>query len=222
MNCHNLTHINIEGDAKELIHMNEVFYNCRKLINVDISNLALSSVKYMNMLFAGCKSLTNVKIGIVNDVIDTNNMFADCISLKEIDLSQLNPTMILNTSYMFYNCKSLEKIEFPHRSWQIKYMMNMFYNCKHLTDLDLSSFKFSTTEDMTRLFYGCKRLETLNIPNSPTFTTTADFMFEGCESLKKLKISKSMSNNSIDMLSMRLNNERIIDTDIPMSIVEFI
>ena len=117
--------------------------------------------------------------------IDTSNVynmdstFAYCSSLTEIDLSGFVTDKVDNMHMMFYGCSSLQSLNLSNfNTEKVKNMSVMFYGCKSLVNLDLSSFNTRNVEH--RLMY--------------LSTTGMEYMFEGCDSLREVKLGKGFTN----------------------------
>ncbi|MEB8418514.1 BspA family leucine-rich repeat surface protein [Enterococcus casseliflavus] len=88
----NQTNLTTIGDTNNwnvssVTNMNQVFLNCSKLENLDLTNWNVSNVTTMNQMFFNCKGLTSIgdtKNWDVSHVNDFRSMFYNCISLKEI------------------------------------------------------------------------------------------------------------------------------------------
>ena len=64
-----------------------------------------------NHMFYGCKSLTNLNLSNFNtqNVTNMGGMFDDCNSLTNLNLSNFNTQNVTNMYGMFYVCDSLKK-----------------------------------------------------------------------------------------------------------------
>ena len=153
-----------------LTNTNHMFYNCNKLINLDLSNFNTQNVTNMSYMFYSCNSLTNLNLSNFNtqNVIDMGSMFCKCHSLKKIILSYFNTQNVINMGAMFCGCKSL-------------------------TNLNLSNFNTLHVIDMSMMFDDCHSLKYLNLSNFNTQNATnMDFMFFGCSIKKQNIITKDI------------------------------
>ena len=64
--------------------MENMFYNCNRLISLDVSSFNTNNVKNMCGMFYGCSSL------------------------EELNLSNFNTNNVTTMSYMFYGCDELK------------------------------------------------------------------------------------------------------------------
>ena len=80
-----------------LSKINDMFYNCSSLTNINLSNFNTQNVTNMNHMFSLCISLTNINLSNFNNQNVTNiwGMFFACRSLKNINLSILILKMLL-------------------------------------------------------------------------------------------------------------------------------
>ena len=69
----------------DLTKANNIFFNCKTLTNINLSNFNTNNATNMNGMFCGCSSLTN------------------------INLSNFNTNNVTNMNAMFYRCKKLIK-----------------------------------------------------------------------------------------------------------------
>ena len=121
--------------GNKLTNCANMFYNCGKIFDIDLSNFKTQNVTDMKRMFYECSSLTSINFSSsfnTEKVVNMQYMFFKCKELKSLDLKSFNTNNVTDMSYMF--------------NW-----------CSSLTSLDLSSFKAAKadTEDM---FYGCKNL----------------------------------------------------------------
>lgn len=86
--CYNLYRIDgIENwDVSNVSSLSNLFYDCSKLISLDISNWDVSNVTDMDSLFSGCGSLTSLDISNwdTSNVTTLNNLINGCYKLKSL------------------------------------------------------------------------------------------------------------------------------------------
>ena len=72
-----------------------------------------NNLNKINHMFYECKSLTNINLSNFNtqNVIEMSEMFSGCKSLTKINLSNFNTQNVTDMSYIFYNCNSLTNID---------------------------------------------------------------------------------------------------------------
>ena len=88
-----------------------MFYGCKLLNNIDLSNFNTENVSNMGHMFDGCESLTNINLSYINtkNVTNMEGMFSGCKSLTNIDLSYINTKNVTNMEGMFSGCIKLEE-----------------------------------------------------------------------------------------------------------------
>ena len=88
-----------------------MFYDCKLLNNIDLSNFNTNNVTKMSFMFGDCKSVTSINLSNfnTNNVTKMKFMFEGCSSLTSIDLSNFNTNNVTNMKAMFAGCKSLKK-----------------------------------------------------------------------------------------------------------------
>ena len=183
-----------------------MFYQRRKLTNIDLSMLDTSNVTDMNDMFNNCSSLTSLDL----TPLDTSNvtgmfyMFSYCSSLTSLDLTPLDTQNVTDMRGMFNHCSGLTSLDLtPLDTSNVMYMGCMFADCKSLTNLDLNSFDTSNVIRMESLFDGSDRLISLNLTELNTSKVKyMNSMFSGCSSLTSLDLSQFDTSNVIDMSSM--------------------
>ena len=87
-------------NTSTVTNMSELFLNCWKLTNLDLSNWDVSNVTNMKKMFFNCRALItigNTKDWNVSKVTDFSDMFYNCISLNQIRMDnwKLNPDAYL-------------------------------------------------------------------------------------------------------------------------------
>ena len=167
----------------EITNCENMFYECKDITEMDLSNFDSSNVNGMTGMFRGCSSLTSINLFNfdTSQVIFMGQIFYGCSSLTSLDLSSFNFTNVEHTDNMFNGCSSLTSINLINFvTPNLKGMGRMFQDCSSLTSLDLSSFDTSNVVYMDNLFSGCKNLEYINLKQ---FITNEDSdcqnMFEG-------------------------------------------
>ena len=100
---------NIQGlenlNTENVTDMNQMFYNCYKLTELDLSNFNTANVTDMSQMFYGCGELQTIYVDsiftTVNCQNDDNQMFGLCTNLK--GAAQCNGTDNIGTCYANYN-----------------------------------------------------------------------------------------------------------------------
>ena len=154
--------INIkQGSFQNYTDFSYMFYDCTKLISVDLSNISLEKAYRMEFLFYNCYSLENIifpKNEIYSSIYSVSNMFYNCQKLSSIDISYFCFNKTTQMQYFFSNCKNLETIIFPKHLNCISYCMdadNMFSGCSSLTSIDLTFLNLKSVININYMFLNC-------------------------------------------------------------------
>ena len=145
--CIHLTEIkNMENlYSNECTNMIRMFYSCKSLTTLDLSNFDTSNVTDMSCMFENCILLTALDVSNfdTSKVRNMGYMFENCISLTVLDVSNFDTSKVRNMSHMFYNCRYLTSLNLSNFDTNnILYMDSMFGNCQTLI-LDCSSWNVS-------------------------------------------------------------------------------
>ena len=203
--CYNLTSVKFGNVPKNLYKMNGMFYDCSKLVSIDLSIFDTSKVVDMQELFCGCAELVslNIKTFNVEQVKSFQNMFAGCKKITSLDLDNFKTLNAENMTEMFRSCISLKNINLKNFDVsKVKTMNGMFRNCNSLTSLNLSNFISSTITDISYLFEDCSSLTLINLNNFVSGVYNMSYMFHGCISLVSLDLNILDTSNAIKMNNM--------------------
>ena len=103
--------------------MIDMFFNCCKLTELDLSMFNTSNVTAMRRMFAGCLSLAKLDLRsfVTSKVTNMSGMFENCYSLTELDLTSFDTSSVTNYSDMFQNRNqsSLSSILVTAGKWTI-------------------------------------------------------------------------------------------------------
>lgn len=94
-------------------NMRGMFWGCRKLEEICVSDFCTYNVRSMSGMFNECNHLRRLNINNFNtsNVTDMSDMFYGCEQLEEIDVHNFETSSVENMSGMFYGCKRLNKME---------------------------------------------------------------------------------------------------------------
>ena len=192
--CRYLTNLNLSNlNNQNIIDMFSMFSNCHNLSNINLSNFNTKNVTNMREMFFNCFSLTNLDLSNFNTqkATDMSYMFSGCYSLTNLDLSNFDTKNVTNMSGMFSGCNSLTDLNINNFNTQNVINMDcMFWDCQLLKNINLLNFNTEKVKGMHGMFCCCKSLTTLNLSNFGTSNVTnMEFLFRDCFSLKTLNIS---------------------------------
>lgn len=145
-------------DTSECTNMMSMFYQCKKLKMLDLSNFNTKTVQNMNCMFVYCTDITTLDLSSfdTSNVVNMNYMFDCCTNLKFINLSSFNTS-------------------------KVQGMQDIFLNCFNLTALDLSSFDTKNCTNMNNMFLSCYSLRTITVSDTwDTSHATTKYMFWNC------------------------------------------
>ena len=179
-------------NTAEVTDMSFMFWNCKNLSSLDLTNFNTTKVENMSGMFHFCEKLSSLVISNFNtaNVTDMSNMFSYCNMLEKLNLSNFNTTKVEDMSYMFYKCQKLTELNLSNfKTEKVKNMPYMFSYCNMLEKLDLSNFNTTKVKNMSGMFSGCSMLQTIYVSNNFVVTgiTNEDYkkdIFTGCKVLK--------------------------------------
>ena len=170
-----------------------MFYNSRKLTNIDFSMLNTANVTNMGAMFHSCSGLTSIDLTPLNTANVTNMgfMFYNCSSLTSLDLTPFTTVKVTSMDYMFSNCSTMTSLDLTSfNTATVVSMSRMFDGCSSLTSLDLTSFNTANVMDMSCIFSSCFGLTSLDLtPLNTANVTNMNAMFYGCSGLTSLDLT---------------------------------
>lgn len=155
-------------DTSELTAMNQLFYSCSNLQQLNLAHFVTSKVTTMAQMFSICNDLAELDISNFNtsQVTAMNQMFYACYKLTSLNLSHFDTSKVTQFSGMFQACDGLTNVDISNFNTEKATRMNqMFYNCSGLASLDLKSFIITNVTNTQQMFDGCKKLGFLDIRN---------------------------------------------------------
>ena len=205
--CLRLIKLNLLNfNTKNVTNMSYMFYFCNLIPKLDLSRFYTKNVTHMNFMFGGCSSVRSIDISKFNTgkIINMRGIFWNCNSLINLDLSSFNTQNVVDMSSMFNGCKLLKNLDLSNFDTKNVINMNsMFDGCEYLTDLNLSNFNTEKVENMSCMFFNCIKLENLDLSKFNTKNVySMKNMFFCCNSLTNLDLSNFDTNNVNDMNCM--------------------
>ena len=149
-----------------------MFYNCKALVDLDVSKWDTKNGINMQSIFNGCESLISINLENWTSprAIVMNGMFSNCLNLQEVkNLTKLNTELV-------------------------SLLNSMFSKCAYITDLDLSSFDASIVTNLDYIFQGCTRLINLSAMRN----IKSDISVKDCPNITADSIL-SIINNLVDV-----------------------
>ena len=150
-------------NTSEVTEMNQMFYGCSSLKELNVSNFNTSEVTDMSKMFSGCSSLKELNVSNFNtsEVTDMSAMFGNCSSLKELNVANFNTSEVTNMKEMFTGCSGLKTILNPN-TWRCKVSYSMFKGCTQLkgaVEYDKSKVDVTMANPTTGYFTAPNRKE---------------------------------------------------------------
>ena len=180
-------------------------------------------------LFNGCKTIIEINMEHFDcsQVISCKSMFNGCDSLKKTNLGKLDFSLCKNFENMFNGCQNLENLDLTHLNTKNSTTFEgMFCDCKKLKIIDVSKFDSSHCTTIYSMFKGCENLSEINMINwdmrgLESMKWDYDFnykkrdiiivqinnLFEGCKSLKIIKMSCSFGIDKYNVKIFKENQE---------------
>ena len=141
----------IEMNASKVIDVVNMFFNCKKLTSINLSNINTSSVTDMSGMFENCYELTSLDVSNFDtkNVTNMDSMFKGCNKLTSLELSNFDTKNVTNMSYMFNDCNKLTSLELSNfDTSKVTNMNSMFNGCNKLTDIGLLYSSVETVEKL--------------------------------------------------------------------------
>lgn len=153
-------------DTSGAVYLDQMFYGCSSLKNVDLGGMDTGSTELMSFFFSGCASLTTVDVSHfdTSNVRDFAFMFSDCTALTSLDVRNFDTSKAEDMAGMFSSCWFLQELDLSgFHTGNVTDMSFMFSNCVKLAELNISSFDTSSVTDMRYMFYSTEKLQNLNL-----------------------------------------------------------
>ena len=187
----------------------KMFYKCRNIEVLDLSNFDTSNVTSMRSMFRDCWRLSELDVSHfdTSNVTNMGSMFRGCESLKELDVSHFDTSNVTIMGAMFYHCCRLTELNVSHfDTSNVTSMWAMFHYCFRLTELDLSNFDTSSVTTMGYMFCYCWSLKELDLSHfKMTQVEYVGSMFKDCRSLISLNLSgfdSGFDSGNLDLIRM--------------------
>ena len=123
--------IKIEWSNTNIYSIKGMFYNCKEILEIDMTKFDTSLVTDMSEMFAFCYSLKSLNVSnlITTQVKEMQNMFSGCSNLTSLNLESFTIPSVTSLYRMFYDCINLQYINI--KNFEEKQNINideMFYN----------------------------------------------------------------------------------------------
>lgn len=210
----------IEGlsylDTSNVTSMLDLFYDCRKLKELDLSSFDTSNVTTMENIFCECCELISINLkGFDTSKVHTmKSMFYDCCSLTNLDIANFDTSNVTNMHGMFTDCKNLVTLNVSNfDTHNVTSMRSMFYGCYNLTDVDMANFDTYSVTDTWNMFYGAGYIRTtINVTSSNSFNFVDMFSRAATSSdaLITLNYTAAASDIVDSMIGTKASNSHVV------------
>lgn len=175
--CKKLVEVKLSNTLTEIGSYS--FEDCTKLKLVDLSNTKLTAIE---MQFHGANNLEEVRFPNTLTTVGKLLFSFGADNMKSVDLSNTKVTTI--EKWAFINCSSLTNVKLPDT---LKSIGEYAFSGTNINKMDLSNTKVTTIGD--RAFSGCFNLEIIKFPS--TLKTIGEGMCWYCKDLKEIKIQNT-------------------------------
>ena len=111
--------------------MYKMFYNCKSLHELDISNFKTDNCQSLGEMFTYCENIQYLDVTNFNtiNVKEMNSMFKGCLKLTSINgLEYFDTNNVIDTSEMFRDCRELININLGENSlWKKYYILKIYF-----------------------------------------------------------------------------------------------
>ena len=117
-------------DTSNIETMENMFYDCGKVVELNLQNFNTSKVTTMRYMFRECKKATKIDVSSFNtsNVTNMNYMFGSCDIITSLDLSSFDMSKVTNVGNMFYGCMYLKHIDLRNAVFKASTYSGMFTN----------------------------------------------------------------------------------------------
>ena len=134
-------------DVSKATSLQDMFYNCYYLTELDVSRWDTSNVVKMSGLFRYCSSLTELNVSNfnTNKIESIHSIFYDCKLITSLDLSNWNVSNATNANYTFNGCTNLTTLKL--NNWNLNSINSnnsMFNTCSNLTYIEIQSSDYNS------------------------------------------------------------------------------
>ena len=217
--CRNLAYIDISNiDTKDAYYIDYMFAHCNSLKTLDLSKNNFENVQMAMFAFSYCYSLTSINLNTPFTNLEIfNYSFYDTHSLTSLDLSKMKPKKLKLCFHMLSECSSLAYVNLDNfKVDQVEDLHGFFHNNNKLTSVDLSQFNTQNCKDMRWMFFNCTSLKYLDLSSFDTSQVTDMIeMFSYCHSLTSINFGNKFNTWKVtNMSAMFFNLTSITSLDL--------
>ena len=170
--CYHLKYIIFKPQILEsAISLNNAFVDCSDLISVNLHDLKMPNVSYMNGTFQRCDQLMGMEIDFLcggKHLKEMYKIFQES-GIYQVDLSCINVERgysLVDLECAFLGCANLSEARFSEsRGCYIPAgsVNDIFDSCIRLYDLDISGLDLQEVQSLSGMFNMCETLEEVEI-----------------------------------------------------------
>ena len=143
-------------NTSNVISMQNLFFNDRKLTRLDLSQFDTSNVTQMSNMFSHMFELEDLNLSSfdTSNVTSMARMFHNTNKIQNLDLSSFKTSRVESMYQMFNGASGITNLTFgPHfDTSNVTDMEMMFFNVNGATELDLSTFNTSSLKRLSGIF----------------------------------------------------------------------
>lgn len=187
-------------------NMQYMFNQCASITRFDISHFDTSQVESMAYMFAGCTSVVAIDLGKTLNTKKTrsvSHLFDACTVLTSLSITEIDVNNA-TVDFMFCNCKAIQTVpKLIRSSTNPTSMEAMYMNCLKLQTLDLSEFYTTGATSMKQMFSFCNVINRIDVSRFDTKNVTnMDRMFQQCKAVTELNVTSFNTSKVENMWSM--------------------
>ena len=224
--CRSLKSLDLTNfNTENVTDMYYMFHNCRSLESLDLTNFNTAKVTNMKGMFSSCYALKTIYASdkfVTDQVTESTCMFSDCLNLKDYSSSKEDHTYANcgPTGYFTYGCgyamfdNATETLTFSYKGFKPEgaYELNEGGNTPEWISKNSyvkkvvfdASFANARPTSCNEWFFSCSNLTTIEGIEylNTAKVTNMNYMFDNCESLKSLDLTKFNTENVTSMKFM--------------------
>lgn len=207
-------------DLGKLYKSQYVFQNAYKIPKIILPKTGTCQPSYINNMFYNCQALTELDLGVLDTskVSGMSDVFNRCYALEELDLSSWNTDKVTIMRDMFNSMRALKDLKLfklNHADNRNLLLEGMFQSAWSLDNLDFTEWDTSDVTSMQEMFADMRGLTSLDISMfvSPKVTSFMYFI-SSCPALTWVDASNLTSDKATDIRYMFRGNSALRYLDI--------
>ena len=203
-------------DTSNITTFNNLFYNCEKLTNFDLSHFDTRNVTDMTAMFYNCQSIKTLDLSNFKTpkLVNYPAMFEYCYNLESINMDGWDLSKTSGSGSggsLTYGDSKLKTIS--AKNWKLPQSFTHVFSRtwgsnSQVETIDVTGWDLSNTNDIQGLFGDCyylKKIIGMDTWNTSRITSLNNF-FYNCRNLTDYDLSHFDTRNVTDMTAMFYNN----------------